>query len=103
MTNPMGILHGGMVAAIMDDVIGATVFCLGADYFYTSVNLTIDFISSAREGDTVRAVSRIVRQGRNIVNAECSITGSGGKLLARGTSNLIMTTIKTNSATENTQ
>ncbi len=95
MTNPMGILHGGMIAAIMDDMMGATVFCLGGEHFHTTVNLAIDYLSSARIGETVRAESKIIRQGKSIINAECILTNSQGKLLARGTSNLIITTIRT--------
>ena len=36
MTIPMGTLHGGVMAAIMDDMIGATIICLGRDHFYTT-------------------------------------------------------------------
>jgi uncharacterized protein (TIGR00369 family) len=94
MTNPMGILHGGMVAAIMDDIIGSTVFSLHHEYFYTSVNLNVDFLSSAKAGSTVTAHARIIRQGRNIIHAECHIYGDEGKLLAKGSSNLLVTQIK---------
>jgi uncharacterized protein (TIGR00369 family) len=93
MTNPMGVLHGGMVSAIIDDVIGVTVFSLHHAFFYTTVNLNIDFLSSARAGSTVTAQSRIVRQGRNIIHAECQLLGEEGKLLAKGASNLLVTQI----------
>lgn len=34
-TNPAGTLHGGVIAAICDDVIGATVFSLGLPQIYS--------------------------------------------------------------------
>jgi uncharacterized protein (TIGR00369 family) len=94
MTNPMGVLHGGMVGAIIDDVIGVTVFSLHHAFFYTTVNLNIDFLSSARAGSTVTAQSRIVRQGRNIIHAECQLLSEEGKLLAKGASNLLVTQVR---------
>jgi acyl-coenzyme A thioesterase 13 len=93
MTNPIQILHGGMTAAIMDDTMGMTVASLGSDVFYTTVNLSIDFLSSAKTGEIITATTRINREGKNIVNLDCVIVNAEGKLLAKGTSNLIKTTI----------
>ncbi|MBC7922775.1 MAG: PaaI family thioesterase [Ferruginibacter sp.] len=94
MTNPMGILHGGISAAMMDDVLGATVFSLGEENFFTSVNLNVDYLSSAKLGEVVTVHSRVVRKGRNIIHAECQITNAEGKLLVKSTTNLLQTGIK---------
>lgn len=93
MTNPVSILHGGVTAAIMDDTMGMTVASLGRDTFYTTVNLAIDFLSSAKAGETITASTKINREGKNIVNVDCLIVNAEGKILAKGTSNLIRTTI----------
>ncbi len=89
--NPALILHGGVVAAIMDDLMGTTVFSLGLPTFYTSVNLSIDFLWSAPLGSTITAKSRIVRQGRKIINATCEIRDAEGILVAQCSSNLVAT------------
>lgn len=94
MTNPMGVIHGGMVAAIIDDVIGSAVFSLHHEFFYTSVNLNIDFLASAKLGSTITAHANIIRQGRNIIHAECRIVDDEGKLLAKGASNLLVTQVR---------
>ena len=94
MTNPMGILHGGLMAAMMDEIIGTAVFSLGLEKFYTTVNLVVDFLASAREGETITAKANIVRQGKTIINVACEVVNAEGKLLARATSNLISTQIK---------
>lgn len=94
MTNPMGVLHGGASAAIMDDVIGMMVFTLGREYGYTSVNLNCDFLSAARLGDVLTANAQVVRAGRNIIHCECQILTSEGKIVAKSASNLIQTGVK---------
>ena len=91
MTNPMGILHGGISALIMDEVIGATVHTLNRDTFFTSVNLGVDFLRSVPTGAKVIAKSEIVRAGKTIVNAECKIYNEEGTIIAKGMSNLVRT------------
>lgn len=91
MTNPMGILHGGISALIIDEVIGATVHTLGHDTFFTSVNLSVDFLRSVPAGTRVKAVSKVIRSGKTIVNANCEVFNEEGKVLAKGMSNLVRT------------
>ncbi len=94
MTNPMGILHGGMSAAMIDDVLGATVYSLGHENFFTTVNLNPDYLGSAKLGEIVTVQSNIIRKGRNIVHAECRLTNADGKLLVKATTNMLKTDIK---------
>ena len=89
MTNPLGWLHGGMTAAIMDDFIGATIFALGREDFYTTIDLSVDYFASAREGDVVTAKTRLVKPGKQVIYAECDLFNSEGRLLARGRTNLM--------------
>ena len=89
MTNPMGTLHGGTISAICDDLIGATTFTLGREYFYTSINLNVDFLASARLGETVIAKATLVRAGQTIIHADCTLRDAEGKLLAKAASNLM--------------
>src|SRR4051812_28685471 len=44
MTNPYGNIHGGMMALVMDEVIGWAVVSLDTDSHYTSLNLNVDFL-----------------------------------------------------------
>jgi acyl-coenzyme A thioesterase 13 len=91
MTNPAQTLHGGMASTIIDDAIGVAIYSLDLEVFYTSINLTVDFLSSAAIGEIVTVKASIVRKGSRVINAECSIRGAAGNLIARGTSNLIST------------
>jgi acyl-coenzyme A thioesterase 13 len=95
MTNPFGTLHGGITAAIIDDAIGATLISYGEAYFYVSVNLVIDYLSAAREGDVVLADTAIIKKGNQLVNAQCEVWNADRtRLIAKGYTNLLKTEIK---------
>ncbi|WP_370721818.1 PaaI family thioesterase [Fibrella aquatica] len=94
MVNPMQVLHGGAASAILDDLCGLTVFALGREYGYTSVNLTVDFLNAARLGEILTAEATIVRAGRNIIHVEGRIDNADGKLIAKCSTNLVQTTVK---------
>jgi acyl-coenzyme A thioesterase 13 len=89
MTNPAQVLHGGVTAAMMDELIGMTLFAFSSGTYHATVNLAVDYLSPARQGETVVARSRIVRQGRRLVNVECALRREDGALVARATSNLL--------------
>jgi uncharacterized protein (TIGR00369 family) len=91
MTNPLKNLHGGVVSGIMDDIMGLAVFTLNKESFFTSVNLQVDFLAPAKIGEVIQAHAKVVRNGRNIVNVECTVTHINGKIIAKGTSNLVVT------------
>jgi len=95
MTNPMATLHGGVTAAIIDDIIGATMFSFGEPYFYTTINNVIDYFATAKEGDSIIATTIIIKKGRQIVNAQCEIWNvDKSRLIAKGYSNMLRTDIK---------
>ncbi|MCE7041181.1 PaaI family thioesterase [Dyadobacter sp. CY312] len=94
MTNPMGVLHGGIASTILDDVVGTMVYALGRDFAYTSVNLNCDFLHAARLNDVIVASANVIRAGKNIIHVEGLITNAEGKIIAKCTSNLIQTSLK---------
>lgn len=90
MTNPMGILHGGTTAAIIDDAVGAAVWSLGKPHMYTTVNLAVDYFASAKAGETIIAKTSITKNGNQIINTACELwNGDRSRMLAKGHSNLI--------------
>ncbi|HAN77366.1 MAG TPA: hypothetical protein DCQ31_06120 [Bacteroidales bacterium] len=58
-----------------------------------SVNINIDFLTSAKIGDTLRAEAKVIRNGKSIIHAECEITDKRGRIIAKATSNLAVTAI----------
>jgi len=101
MTNPAQILHGGIIATMLDDVMGVTVMVKHSEgfknfsFFYSTVNLQVDFLASAREGATVIASSAINKAGNRIANVEGWLHDSNGKLLAHATCNMLKVELRT--------
>lgn len=94
-TNPMNILHGGATAAIIDDAIGVTTFTYADEQFYTTINLNIDYLSTAKESDIIIAETTVIKKGRQFINAHCEIWNEDRtRLIAKGHSNLFKTEVK---------
>ena len=90
MLNPAGTFHGGVIAGLMDDIIGATIFTLGKKNFFTSVNLVVDYFAPAKQGDQLIAKTSIVKEGATVINAQCELWHPvKNRLVARGTTNLM--------------
>ena len=89
MANPVGLLHGGIQNAILDDVIGIVVLTLGHEHFFLSLGLNVDYLNQAKVGETVTARARVLRDGSRIINTECELSSSKGAIICRGTSNLM--------------
>jgi uncharacterized protein (TIGR00369 family) len=94
MCNPAQILHGGIASLMMDDVIGMGNFVSGSEYLMTTINLHVDFLSSAQIGEVVEVSAKLVRSGGNLNHWEASIRKESGKLVAKATSNMIKTHVK---------
>lgn len=91
MTNPNGMLHGGMIGMICDEMCGLAFYTMGKATFYTTVNLSIDFLYGAHMHSYVRCVARVIRSGKKIANTECIIYNEDGEVIAKACSNLLNT------------
>lgn len=89
MTNPVGILHGGVVAGIVDDLMGATIFSMEKGN-YVTMNLNVNYFNSAKTGDIIQAKSQMIKEGQKVIYMECEIYHpETGKVIAKANSNLI--------------
>ncbi len=91
MTNPYGNIHGGMMSLVIDEAIGWAVVSMDTEMHYTSLTLNVDFLYALKEGGRLRAESKVMRSGKKIINVECHVYDMDGRILARGSSNLIVT------------
>lgn len=91
--NPGGILHGGAISGIFDEVMGVTTFTLANDGFYVAINLNVDFLKPGIVGETVLVKTEVIREGRNMIHAESRMYNANGALLAKASSNLALTQI----------
>ncbi|MES2381384.1 MAG: PaaI family thioesterase [Bacteroidota bacterium] len=86
--NPAKTFHGGMAATLIDDVMGVTIYSLGSEIFYSTVNLNLDYLSFALAGDTITVEARVVRKGIAVIHIEAFIY-KRNKLLVKATSNVV--------------
>lgn len=91
MSNPNGMLHGGMISMISDELIGLAFYSMGKQHYYTTVNLIVDYLYGAPVGSTVIAKAKVLRSGKSIANVECYIYDAEGRIISHATSNLVNT------------
>jgi len=90
MLNPMGVIHGGAVAAIIDEILGFQLFLKSAeDAAYVSMSMNVDFLRGAKAGEVLTAIPKIVRIGRLIANVKCELHNTAGKIVAQGGANFM--------------
>jgi uncharacterized protein (TIGR00369 family) len=90
--NPLGAVHGGFALALIDSACGCALHsALGPGIGYTSVETKVNFTRPiAPDGAPVRCEGRLLSHGRQIATAEAHLRSAEGKLLAHGTSTLII-------------
>jgi uncharacterized protein (TIGR00369 family) len=98
MGNRSGVLHGGFMALLADSAMGralASVLPEGEKHY--SFDLKLNFISTGRIGERLRAVARVLHSGRRTGFTECRVEGQDGRLVATATATFIIVLPATNS------
>jgi len=89
--NPAGTVHGGGIAAIIDETIGAMMYYTGEPHFKSTINLSVDYLNSCRPGDMILCRARLVKAGKTLLHATADILREDdGKIIASGSSSLIV-------------
>lgn len=86
--NPMGIVHGGLPATILDSAMGCSVHsCLNAGDRYTTIELKVTFVKALTIATgPVQAIATIISETRTVALAEARLVDRDGTLYAHGTS-----------------
>ena len=88
--NPFGAIHGGVYSSLIDTATYLSAYCeLDEVAGYTTLDLTVNNLSMVREGRII-AEGRSIKVGRSICLAEATVKDADGKLLAHGTSKLMV-------------
>jgi len=94
--NPIGVVHGGLAATLLDSATGCAVqSTLPRGFAYTTLELKTNFVRAiTRDTGRVLCEADVVHRGGTIATAEGRLYAEdSGKLLAHGTSTcLIMAT-----------
>jgi len=90
--NPMGIVHGGWALTLIDSAGGcAGLSLLPPGSVYATVETKANFARPITEATgRVRAEGRVVARGRQIISAEVRVLSRDDKVLAHGTSTLLV-------------
>jgi len=94
MTNPVGSIQGGVMAALIDDTMGLAFYTLFQENMFTTTNLNINYLFGAKENELVIVKANVVRIGKKIANIECKVYNEKGGIITTATSNLVVTSIK---------
>jgi uncharacterized protein (TIGR00369 family) len=90
--NPLGTVHGGIAATLLDSAMGCAVHTtLGADERYTTLELKVNFVRAITEATgRVVASGSVIHRGSRVATAEARLTDEDGRLLAHATSTCLI-------------
>jgi uncharacterized protein (TIGR00369 family) len=92
--NPLGVIHGGVTATLLDSAMGCAVqTTLPAGVGYTTLEIKVNYVRAATAGMRLVAEGEVVHRGRTVATAEGRlIDGDTGKLLAHATTTCLILT-----------
>jgi uncharacterized protein (TIGR00369 family) len=90
--NPIGVVHGGLAATLLDSAMGCAVHStLPAGAGYTTLEIKVNFVRPMR-ADTgrVRAEAKLIHLGGRTATAEGRVIDEAGKLYAHATTTCLI-------------
>jgi uncharacterized protein (TIGR00369 family) len=90
--NPIGTIHGGYAATLLDSACGCAVHSkLSATQTYTTLELKVAYLKAmTKDTGPVRAEGRLISIGRRVAFAEATLKDEKGRLYATATSTLLV-------------
>ena len=90
--NPLGGVHGGVIATLLDTAAGCSVHStLAVGEMYTSLDLTTKFLRPVTvESGLLRCEGRVLNRGRRVALAQAELTDQSGRMVAHATSTCLI-------------
>jgi len=90
--NPLGGVHGGVIATLLDTAAGCSVHStLAVGEMYTSLDLTTKFLRPATvDSGLLRCEGRVLNRGRRVALAQAELTDQSGRMVAHATSTCLI-------------
>jgi uncharacterized protein (TIGR00369 family) len=85
--NPLGMVHGGFAATLLDSALGCAIFStLKKGDTWTTLELKINYVRAlTKDTGPVRAEGRVIHRGRTVATSEGDLKDRAGKLYAHAT------------------
>jgi len=84
MHNPLGVVHGGILATLIDSTMGSLVNrSLPENKFGVTTELKVNYLRSSR-GGTLRSEANILHRGQTLIVLQGSVFDERDRLLAHG-------------------
>ena len=95
--NPMGTMHGGMLATLVDTAMGCAVSStLAEDEAFTTLELGMNFVRAVtKETGRITAVGNLVHRGGRVATTEARVHDDDGNLYAHATSTCLISRSRT--------
>lgn len=83
---PAGIVHGGVLATMIDTVVVPAVgSVLSAEHRFSTISMTVEFQAAAhRDASTLMAEGWVTRRGRSVVFCRAEVVDDRGTLVTAG-------------------
>ena len=95
--NPMGTIHGGWYATLLDSALGCSIHTMmPPGRGYTTAELGVNLVKAINPAKTprVRAIGTVIHCGRQLATAEARIVGPDGTLYAHATTTCLVFELK---------
>lgn len=91
--NPVGMLQGGFLAALVDSAMAATSVTAnrGRKVFSANTDLRISFFKAVRTGTVLTCTARAVATGRRVTFVEAEVVDGAGDAVAKASSTFLLT------------
>ncbi|KLN55424.1 PaaI family thioesterase [Variovorax paradoxus] len=90
--NPLGTIHGGWVATLLDSALGCSVHTMmPVGRAYTTAELSVNYVKGLTpKVQRVRAEGKVIHCGRQLATAEARLVGPDGTLYAHATTTCLV-------------
>ncbi|HEY4168789.1 MAG TPA: PaaI family thioesterase [Reyranella sp.] len=90
--NPLGSVHGGIAATLLDSVMGCCIHTtLKAGFGFTTLEIKVNYVRAMTDKTgRVQAEGKIINVGSRIATSEGRLVDASGKLLAHGTTTCLI-------------
>lgn len=90
--NPLGTVHGGWFATLLDSALGCAVHTtMPVGRAYTTLEFKVNLVRALTDKvPLVRAIGKVVHSGRQVATAEASLVGHDGRLYAHASTTCLV-------------